>query len=39
MCGVQYAMCPDGVDCSGATPVTGNIQLNLTGKLVHSELS
>ena len=39
MCRVQYAMCPDGVDCSGATPVTGNIQLNLPGKLVHSELS
>ena len=35
MCRVQYAMCPDGVDCSGATPVTGNIQLNLPGKLVH----
>ena len=35
MCGVQYAMCPDGVDCSGATPVTGNIQLNLPGTLIH----
>ena len=36
MCRVQYAMCPDGVDCSGATPVTGNIQLNLPGKLVYT---
>ena len=34
MCRVEYAMCPDGVDCSGATPVTGNIQLNLPGKLL-----
>ena len=32
MCGVQYAMCPDGVDCSEATP---NIQLNLPGTLIH----
>ena len=39
MCRMQYAMCPDGVACSGATPVTGNIQLNLPSKLVHSELS
>ena len=36
MCRVQYAMCPDGVDCSRATPVTGNIQLNLPGKLCAS---
>ena len=34
MCRVEYATCPDGVDCSGATPVTGNIQLNLPGKLL-----
>ena len=31
MCRVQYAMCPDGVDCREATPVTGRITLNLPG--------
>ena len=31
MCRVQYAMCPDGVDCREATPVTGKITLNLPG--------
>ena len=39
VCRMQYAMCSDGVAFSGATPVTGNIQFNLPGKLVHSELS
>ena len=29
MCTVEYGACPDGVDCSGTTPVTGNIHLNL----------
>ena len=33
MCRVQYAMCPDGVDCREATPVTGRITLNLPGIL------
>ena len=33
MCKVQYAMCPDGVDCREATPVTGRITLNLPGIL------
>ena len=33
MCRVQYAMCPDGVDCREATPVTGKITLNLPGIL------
>ena len=33
MCKVQYAMCPDGVDCREATPVTGKITLNLPGIL------
>ena len=32
MCRVQYTMCPEEVDCSGSTPVTGNIQLDLPGK-------
>ena len=31
MCRVQYVMCPDGVDCREATPVTGRITLNLPG--------
>ena len=31
MCTVKYALCPYGMDCSAATPVTGNIQLNLPG--------
>ena len=31
MCTVEYGLCPDGVDCSAATPVTGSIQLNLPG--------
>ena len=34
MCTVKYALCPDGVICSAATPVTGNIQLNLPGTIV-----
>uniref|UniRef100_UPI003342E330 Cell recognition molecule, long form n=1 Tax=Geodia cydonium TaxID=6047 RepID=UPI003342E330 len=29
MCTVEYGVCPDGVDCSGTTPVTGNIHLDL----------
>ena len=33
MCRVQYTMCPDGVDCSVATSVTGRITLNLPGIL------
>ena len=37
MCRVEYASCPDGVDCSEATPVTGTITLNLPGVLVHSD--
>ena len=36
MCTVEYALCPDGVDCSAATPVTGNIQLNLPGTHVYT---
>ena len=36
MCRVQYAMCPEEVDCSGSTPVTGNIQLYLPGKLYYA---
>ena len=35
MCTVEYALCPVGVDCSAATSVTGNIQLNLPGTHVH----
>ena len=31
MCRVQYTLCPGRVDCSEATPVTGNIQLCLPG--------
>ena len=31
MCRVQYTMCPDGVDCREASPVTGRITLNLPG--------
>ena len=31
MCRVEYGECPDGVDCSEATAVTGSIQLNLPG--------
>ena len=33
VCRVQYVMCPDGVDCREATPVTGRITLNLPGIL------
>ena len=33
MCEVNYTMCPEEVDCSDSTPVTGNIQLYLPGKL------
>ena len=33
MCRVQYVMCPDGIDCREATPVTGRITLNLPGIL------
>ena len=29
MCTVEYGLCPDEVDCSAATLVTGSIQLNL----------
>ena len=29
MCTVEYGACADGVDCSGTTPVTGNIRLDL----------
>ena len=36
MCKVQYTMCPEEVDCSGSTPVTGNIQLYLPGKLYYA---
>ena len=36
MCRVQYTMCPEEVDCSGSTPVTGNIQLDLPGKFRYS---
>ena len=38
MCRVEYASCPDGVDCSEATPVTGTSTLNLPGmrvKILH----
>ena len=35
MCRVEYASCPDGVDCREATPVTGIITLNLPGMFVH----
>ena len=31
MCEVSYGTCPDEVDCSGITPVTGTISLNLPG--------
>ena len=31
MCEVEYAVCPDEVDCSGTSPVTGNIHLELPG--------
>ncbi|CAI8044748.1 Class II receptor tyrosine kinase, partial [Geodia barretti] len=33
MCTVEYGACPDGVDCSGTTPVTGNIRLDLPLKV------
>ena len=33
MCEVSYGTCPDEVDCSGITPVTGTILLNLPGQL------
>ena len=36
MCEVEYASCPDGVDCSEATPVTGSITLNLPGMFLYS---
>ena len=36
MCEVNYTMCPEEVDCSGSTPVTGNIQLDLPGKLYYA---
>ena len=36
MCKVNYTMCPEEVDCSGSTPVTGNIQLYLPGKLYYA---
>ena len=36
MCRVQYAMCPDGVNCSVATSVTGRITLNLLGIFIDS---
>ena len=32
MCEVSYGTCPDEVDCSGITPVTGTIRLNLPGR-------
>ena len=32
-CEVSYGTCPDEVDCSGITPVTGTISLNLPGQL------
>ena len=35
-CKVNYTMCPEEVDCSGSTPVTGNIQLYLPGKLYYT---
>ena len=31
VCEVSYGTCPDEVDCSGITPVTGTIRLNLPG--------
>ena len=31
MCEVEYAVCADEVDCSGTSPVTGNIHLELPG--------
>ena len=34
MCRVQYTLCPDRVDCSEATPVTGNIELSLPGNVM-----
>ena len=39
MCRVQYAMCPDGVDCSVATSVTGRITLNLPGTFINNSYS
>ena len=36
MCEVSYGTCPDEVDCSGITPVTGTISLNLPGITVMS---
>ena len=36
MCKVNYTMCPEEVDCSGSTPVTGNIQLYLPGKFYYA---
>ena len=33
MCRVNYTLCPDTVDCSEATPVTGNIELSLPGNV------
>ena len=39
MCEVEYASCPDGVDCSVATPVTGSITLNLPGVFLYYTVS
>ena len=36
VCRVHYTMCSEEVDCSGSTPVTGNIQLYLPGKLYYA---
>ena len=35
ICTVEYGACPDGVDCSGTTPVTGNIHLDLPCMCMH----
>ena len=35
MCEVEYAVCPDEVDCSGISPVTGNVHLELPGTYKH----
>ena len=32
MCRVEYGPCSGGLDCSGTTPVTGSIHLDLPGK-------
>ena len=31
MCKVEYAVCPDGIDCNRMSPITGNIYLELPG--------